>query len=74
MIYQADASPPVSLNYLAVDETFITRHQFELPAGYLGEHEIYLGWYNEDIGERLPVPYPSNMLELPRMAFGSHDE
>ena len=74
VIYQADASPPVSLNYLAVDETFITRHQFELPAGYLGEHEIYLGWYNEDISERLPVPYPSNMLELPRMAFGSHDE
>ncbi len=35
--------------------------------------QLHIGWYNEDIGERLPVPYPSNMLELPRIAFGSQE-
>ena len=71
VLWQRDNVPAVSVNYLTVGETFVTRHDFELPAGYGDEHGIYVGWYNEDMGERLPVPYPSNMLELPRLQFRS---
>jgi len=64
---QADASPPARLDFLKAGETFLTRHNFDLPAGYAKAHSVYIGWYNEDVQARLSAPYPADMLELPGM-------
>ena len=69
VLFQKDQSPPVPLDYLKVDETFITRHDFPVPAGYQGRHGIYVGWYNLALGARLEAPYPQNMLALPDLDF-----
>ncbi len=69
VILQKDSAPPVPLDFLKTGETFITRHEFQLPAGYIGEHGIYVGWYNEALGMRLAAPFPQNMLELPALLF-----
>lgn len=74
IVTQADDVPPVRLEFLEVGESFITRHQFELPAGYAGTHSIYVGWYNEGVLQRLSAPYPENMLELPALHFSAPDE
>ena len=71
IIAQADDVPPARLDFLKAGETFLTRHEFQLPAGYAGEHGIYVGWYNEGIGQRLAAPYPANMLELPDIRFSA---
>ncbi|MCY4062084.1 MAG: glycosyltransferase family 39 protein [Chloroflexi bacterium] len=71
IVAQADASPPAGLDFLNVGETFVTRHEFELAAGFAGDHSIYVGWYNEGIGQRLSAPYPANMLELPAVRFSA---
>ena len=68
-LWQRDAVPAVPLGYLKADERFVTRHDFELPPGYQGEHVVYVGWYNENLLQRLPVAHPSNMLPLPLTAF-----
>ena len=39
VLLQQDASPPIPLDYLDIDETFITGHDFAPPADYRGEHE-----------------------------------
>lgn len=67
--WQRDGEPAVPVGFLKVDEAFATRHDFELPPGYQGEHAAYVGWYNEDLGQRLPVAHPSNMLPLPLTAL-----
>ena len=69
IVTQADDVPPVGLQFLRVGESFITRHEFELPAGYEDAHSIYVGWYDEGILQRLAAPYPENMLELPALHF-----
>lgn len=69
IVAQADGSPPARLDFLKAGERFVTRHEFPLPAGYAGEHSIYVGWYDEGIGQRLNAPYPANMLELPAARF-----
>ncbi len=69
VIFQDDQSAPVPLDFLKVDETFITRHDIQLPTGYRARHGIYVGWYNETLGIRLQAPYPQNMLPLPDIAF-----
>lgn len=74
IITQADDSPPARLDFLKVGERFITRHEFELPAGYSDAHSIYVGWYNEGILQRLSAPYPENMLELPAVRFSASDQ
>ncbi len=69
IVAQADDSPPARLDFLKAGETFVTRHEFPLPAGYAGEHSIYVGWYDEGISQRLSAPYPANMLEVPAISF-----
>ncbi len=69
ILLQKDASPAVPLDYLAEGESFLTRHAFELPAGYAGEHRIYIGWYNEQAGIRLSAPFPADMLPLNSVRF-----
>ena len=71
IVTQADDIPPVRLEFLEVGERFVTRHEFDLPAGYSGEHSIYVGWYNEGVRQRLYAPYPENMLELPPLQFSA---
>ncbi len=71
VIFQNDQSAPVPLDFLKVDETFITRHNFQLPAGYQARHGIYVGWYNETLGIRLEAPQPQNMLELRDFDFSA---
>ena len=65
VLWQKDGPPAVPIGFLKAEETLVTRHDFELPPGYQGEHAIYVGWYSEDLGQRLPVAHPSNMLPLP---------
>ena len=65
VLWQHDTVPAVPVGFLKAHERFVTRHEFQLPPGYQGEHAVYVGWYNEDLGQRLPVDYPSNMLPLP---------
>ncbi|MYD11144.1 MAG: hypothetical protein F4X02_14015 [Chloroflexi bacterium] len=67
IVWQRDGIPAVPVGFLNAEEAFVTRHAFKLPPGYQGEHAVYVGWYNEDLGQRLPVAYPSNMLPLPLM-------
>ncbi len=67
--WQRDAVPAVPVGFLKAGERFVTRHGFALPPGYQGEDIVYVGWYNEDLGQRLPVAYPSNMLPLPPIAL-----
>ena len=74
ILLQQDTVPPVRLGFLDIGETFITRHAFELPADYQGEHIVSLGWYNEDLGVRLSVPYAANMLPLRDIAFYSSEQ
>ena len=69
IIFQKDTVPPVPLAFLRVGESFVTRHDFALPAGYTGEHRIYVGWYNDDIGARLSVERPADMLALEAQVF-----
>lgn len=69
IVTQADDAPRARLEFLNIGESFITRHEFDLPAGYEDAHSIYIGWYNEGILQRLSAPYPENMLELPAVAF-----
>ncbi|MCY3915710.1 MAG: glycosyltransferase family 39 protein [Chloroflexi bacterium] len=69
IVAQADDSPPARLDFLKAGERFVTRHKFDLAAGFAGEHSVYVGWYNEGIGQRLSAPYPANMLELPNIRF-----
>lgn len=71
VIFQNDQSAPVPLDFLKVDETFITRHNFQLPADYQARHGIYVGWYNETLGIRLEAPQPQNMLELRDFDFSA---
>jgi len=71
IITQADNPPPARLDFLKPGDTFVTRHEFQLPAGYTGEHGIYVGWYNPERSQRLSAPYPSNMLELPALRFSA---
>ncbi len=66
---QKDSSPAVPLDYLEVGEAFITRHDFDLPAGYRKSHEIYVGWYNDDIIARLEIPQEDNMLLIGEFDF-----
>lgn len=69
VLMQADNTPPASLGYLEAGESFITRHEFQPPAGHSGEHGVYIGWYDEGRGTRLSAPFPANMLELPALRF-----
>jgi len=71
IITQADNPPPARLDFLKSGDTFVTRHEFQLPAGYAGEHGIYVGWYDQGLGQRLRAPYPANMLELPALRFSA---
>ncbi len=71
IITQADNPPPARLDFLKSGDTFVTRHEFQLPAGYTGEHGIYVGWYDHGLGQRLRAPYPANMLELPALRFSA---
>ena len=71
ILMQADNAPPANLGYLKSGETFLTRHEFDLPAGYAGENGIYIGWYDESIAQRLSAPYPANMLQLPAVEFSA---
>lgn len=74
ILTQADDVPPARLEFLEVGESFITRHEFDLPVGYEDAHSIYVGWYNEGILQRLSAPFPENMLELPALHFSAPDE
>ena len=71
IIMQADNAPRASLGYLEAGERFITRHEFQPPAGYAEEHNIYIGWYDEDVRQRLAAPYPADMLELSAIRFAA---
>ena len=73
IVTQADDVPRARLEFLKVGESFITRHEFDLPAGYEDAHSIYVGWYNEGILQRLSAPFPENMLELPAVRFFAPD-
>lgn len=74
IVTQADGPPPVRLEFLETGESFLTRHEFLLPAAYEGEHRIYVGWYDVGIGQRLSAPYPQNMLELPEISFSAPEQ
>ncbi len=74
IVTQADGAPSARLDFLEAGETFLTRHEFPLPAAYEGEHRIYVGWYKEDIKQRLTAPYPQNMLELPDISFSAPEQ
>lgn len=69
ILLQQDAVPAVPLAYLRTGETFLTRHEFQLPPGYAGTHGVYVGWYNEDLFARLSLDQPDNMLLLPDLRF-----
>ncbi len=73
VLMQADRSPQVPLAYLRVGETLRTVHAFDVPEGLSGEHSIYIAWYNEQQAQRLSLPFPSNMLELPKITFNPRD-
>lgn len=66
---QKDSSPAVPLDYLAIGEAFITRHDFDLPADYRKSHDIYIGWYNDDTVARLEIPQEDNMLLIGEFDF-----
>ena len=69
ILLQKDASPPVPLDYLAAGETFVTLHDFDLPAGYAKRHGVYIGWYNRDMGVRLEIAHEANMLLIEELDF-----
>ena len=69
ILLQKDATPPARLDYLAAEEGFVTRHEFDVAAGYSGRHGVYIGWYNENVGARLSAPFPSNMLLIADLDF-----
>ncbi len=69
ILLQKDAAPAVPVDYLKAGEILQTIHKFDLPDGFSGEYGIYVGWYNDEIGERLAAPYPANMLLLDDIAF-----
>ena len=67
--WQRDSVPAVGVGFLKAGENFVTRHDFKLPPGYQSDRPVYVGWYNEDLVQRLPVNHPSNMLPLPLTAL-----
>ena len=69
IVAQADDVPPARIDFLTAGESFVTRHEFELAAAFAAEHSVYVGWYDEGIGQRLSAPFPANMLELPALRF-----
>lgn len=69
ILLQKDAAPAVPVGYLKAGEILQTIHKFDLPDGFSGDYGIYVGWYNDEIGERLAAPYPANMLLLEDIAF-----
>ena len=69
ILSQADAAPQAPLDFLHIGESFVTRHDFQLPEGYEARHSIYVGWYNDDLVARLALPYPADMLPLPAQVF-----
>lgn len=71
IVAQADNPPPARLDFLKSGETFVTRHEFEPPAGPVREYNIYIGWYDHERSQRLSAPYPANMLELPALRFAA---
>jgi len=71
VLMQADSVPKVPLVYLDKGQTLRTTHTFEVPENLEDEYPIYVAWYNFDTGERLAIPYPENMLELPAFTFAS---
>ncbi|MCY3832849.1 MAG: glycosyltransferase family 39 protein [Chloroflexi bacterium] len=71
IVAQADGNPPARLDFFKAGENFITRHEFQLPPGYTKEHSIYIGWYDESLGQRLAIAHPENMLELPGLRFAA---
>ena len=72
IVAQADNAPPASLDFLQAGETFATRHAFDPPTELDREYSIYIGWYDQNIGQRLSAPYPANMLELPAIRFSAN--
>jgi len=73
-LLQKDAAPRVPLQYLEVGELLRTTHNFDLPEGFSGEYTIYLGWYNAETGERLPIPYPAHMYPLEGLFFDANTD
>ena len=71
-LLQKDAPPAVSVGYLQVGELLRTTHHFELPDDFVGTYTVYLGWYNADTGERIPIPYPANMYPLEDLYFDAN--
>lgn len=71
-ILQKDVSPSVPLSYLRQGETIRTTHPFDLNTDFLGTYPVYVGWYNGETGERLPVPYPANMLMIEELRFDAN--
>ena len=69
VLLQKDAAPAVPVGYLKVGEILHTTHNFVVPDGFSGGHGVYIGWYNNEVGERLAVPYPANMLPLEDITF-----
>ena len=69
ILLQKDAAPAVPVGYLKAGEILQTIHKFDLPDGFSGDYGIYVGWYNDETGERLAAPYPANMLLLEDIAF-----
>lgn len=71
-LVQKDSTPLVPLDYLEAGEIFRTTHDFELPDGVDGEFPVYIGWYNAETGERLPIDYPAQMYPITGLEF-DHD-
>lgn len=69
VLLQKDAAPAVPVGYLKVGEILHTTHNFAVPDGFSGGHGVYIGWYNNEVGERLAVPYPASMLLLEDITF-----
>lgn len=71
-LFQKDAAPRVPLHYLEAGEVVRTTHPFELPDDFSGEYTVYIGWYNAETGERLPIPYPAHMYPLEGLIFDAN--
>jgi hypothetical protein len=71
-LLQMDAPPRVPLHYLEAGEILRTTHSFDLPDDFVGEYTVYLGWYNADSGERIPIPYPAHMYPLEGLVFDAN--
>ena len=71
-LLQKDATPPVLLQYLQAGEILRTTHRFDLPDDFSDEYTVYLGWYNAETGERLPISYPAHMYPLEGLIFDAN--